>query len=397
MWRFVKRTVACAAVLLLASACGGPAGRSYASPPPAADAINGEPRIVLNHLSSGMDVVDVVGVPADLLSRLRQTPPSRDQWASLLRVTVDGAADEPSGPGMLGSYSVIDTGLRFTPQFSFDPGQAYSVAFSPSSSRSVKTTIQIPRQEHQPSTRVVEVYPTAPEIPENQLRMYIAFSASMGLKGALEHIELIDETGERVEDPFLPLDVDLWDETRTRFTLLFDPGRVKRGILPNEKMGRSLTSGRRYTLAINPDWRDAAGQPLASAFRREFRVGPPAERALSPAEWRVDPPVEHTREPLSVSFPRPLDYALLRRALTVSRASGERLEGEIRVERGETRWLFTPREPWRGGDHQLLVASTLEDGAGNRIGRAFEVSAQAKPGAQQPQSVVLPFQTRSAR
>ncbi len=32
--------------------------------------------------------------------------------------------------------------------------------------------------------------------------------------------------------------MDLWNEDRTRFTVLYDPGRVKRGILPNEEMGR---------------------------------------------------------------------------------------------------------------------------------------------------------------
>ena len=34
---------------------------------------------------------------------------------------------------------------------------------------------------------------------------------------------------------------------------------------------------------------------------------------------------------------------------------------------------FTPRAPWRAGTYQLTALAMLEDLAGNRIGRAFEV------------------------
>jgi hypothetical protein len=301
---------------------------------------------------------------------------------------------------MLGAYSIEDDAVRFTPQFPLDPEQAYTVVFEPAglptpgAAPRLKTTISAKSGAHRASTRVAEVYPTAGEIPANQLRLYILFSGPMGLKSGLVHVHLIDGNGRTVEDPFLPLDVDLWDETRTRFTLLFDPGRVKRGILPNETMGRSLIAGRTYSLVVDTDWRDAAGEPLASAFRREFRVGPPEEHALDPHAWKVDAPAAGTRDPLTVSFPRPLDYALLRRALTVSRGTGERLDGDIQLANNERRWLFTPREPWRAGEHRLFAASTLEDGAGNRIGRAFEATTvEEMPGAQQPRSAVLPFQT----
>ena len=195
-------------------------------------------------------------------------------------------------------------------------------------------------------------------------------------------------------DPFLPLDVDLWNAERTRFTMLFDPGRVKRGILPNEEMGRALSDGRRYTLVVDTDWRDAAGQPLAAPFEREFRVGPPEERALEPAGWRLEPPRSGTRDPLTVSFPWPLDYGLLLRALRVSSEAGERVDGDIDVQRAETRWLFTPRAPWPPGEFRLIAASTLEDVAGNRIGRPFEVDAAHEQEAPRATSASLPFRVR---
>ena len=109
---------------------------------------------------------------------------------------------------------------------------------------------------------------------------------------------------------------------------------------------------RRYTLAIDAAWRDAAGQPLVAPFRREFRVGPPRERALDPAAWRLDLPAGGTRDSLAVRFPVPLDYGLLQSTLRVRTGEGRPLAGEIRVEQGETRWAFAPHAPWRPGAYR---------------------------------------------
>jgi hypothetical protein len=250
----------------------------------------------------------------------------------------------------------------------------------------------VPAPETHATTRIVEVYPTAREVPENQLRLYIYFSAPMGLTGGVDHVHLLDETGRATEDPFLPLDVDLWNADRTRYTVLFDPGRVKRGVRPNEQMGRSLTSGRTYTLVVDESWRDGEGQPLAVPFQRAFRVGPPVERPIEPSTWHLDPPAAGTRDPLMVSFPKPLDYGLLLRALSVRTARGERLAGDVRIEAFETHWIFTPGAPWRAADYQLVASSILEDVAGNRIGRPFEVETlTGSRGENQAESAAVPF------
>ena len=92
-----------------------------------------------------------------------------------------------------------------------------------------------------------------------------------------------------------------------------------------------------------------------------------------------------------MSFPRPLDYGLLHRALTVS-LRGTRVAGEVRLDAGETRWLFIPHERWQAGEYRLLVSSILEDVAGNRIGRPFEVKGPADGKlATEAKSAVLTF------
>ena len=401
--RHVAGGAVLAAVLALAPGCSQPSGQA---PEPVA----GAPRIRLAVSPAGQRTIDVAGLPGEDMAYLERAAPSREGWQAVLRVHV--AREDPTTaklPPVLGGYAVRDGVLRFTPRFPFAEGQPYEVVFDPSSlpsarldsaplsSRALRTTVEVPAPDREPSTRVVAVYPTDPEVPENHLRVYIVFSAPMGLGAGAPHVRLLDEHGQSVADAFLPLDVDLWNVDRTRYTVLYDPGRVKRGIRPNAELGRPLSVGRRYALVIDAAWRDAAGQPLVAPFRREFRVGPPRERALDPAAWRLDLPVGGTRDPLALHFPVPLDYGLLQSALRVTTSGGRPLAGEIRVDQGEKRWTFTPRAPWEPGEYRFVAAPTLEDVAGNRIGRPFEVAAAEAGGAARARGAVVPFRIGRAK
>ena len=395
--RHAARAAALVAALALTPACSSPGG-------PAPEAVPGEPGIHLATAPSGERTIEVAGLAAEDLAHVAGAALTREAWQALLRVRVapaDPAAAEL--PPVLGDYAVAGGKVRFTPRFPLAAGQRYEVVFDPSSlhsardrsapipPRMLRATVEVPAPDREPSTRVAAVYPTGPEVPENHLRLYIVFSAPMGLGAGTPHVRLLDERGEPVADAFLPLDVDLWNADRTRYTVLYDPGRVKRGIRPNAELGRPLAADRRYTLVIDTAWRDAAGQPLVAPFRQEYRVGPPRERALDPAVWRLDVPAPATRDPLAVGFPVPLDYGLLQSALQVATGAGRPLVGEIRVEEGETRWTYTPRAPWQPGDYQLVAAATLEDAAGNRIGRPFEVDAIDPEGPGRARSAVVPF------
>ncbi len=397
MTQAARAAAVMAAALAFAAGCSQTSGQ-------APERAAGAPRILLVASPSGQRTIDVAGLAAADLAHLERTALSRDAWQAILRVQVAQAGPAPAElPPVLGDYAVHAGALRFTPRFPFDAGQRYEVVFDPSSlpsarggsaptpPRAIRATVEAPAPDREPSTRVVAVYPTGPEVPENHLRLYVVFSAPMGLGAGGAHVRLLDERGQPVADPFLPLDVDLWNADRTRFTVLYDPGRVKRGIRPNAELGRPLAAERRYTLVIDADWRDAAGQRLAQPFRREYRVGAPRERALDPDTWRLDLPAHGTRDPLAVRFPVPLDYGLLQRALHVATGEGRPLAGEIRVEQGETRWTFTPRAPWRPGEYQLVAAATLEDAAGNRIGRPFEVDAAEARSSEHPRGAVVPF------
>jgi hypothetical protein len=252
--------------------------------------------------------------------------------------------------------------------------------------------------DREPTTRVTRVLPTADVWPENHLRFYVEFSAPMSRTSGLDYVRLLDEDGREVVDPFLPLDAEFWNADHTRYTLFLDPGRVKRGILPNEQMGRALVPGRRYTIQVDAAWRDEHGEPLVEPYRQSFTAGPADETPVDPAAWTIDPPPAGTRDPLVVTFPRALDHGLLLRAVGVAPAGGDGIEGEVGTGDGETTWRFTPERPWTAGAHELIVLSILEDLAGNRVGMLFEVDRfDAVNDSPAPDVTRVPFTIAPAR
>src|SRR5262245_23267185 len=159
----------------------------------------------------------------------------------------------------------------------------------------------------------------------------------------------------------------------SRLTLFIDPGRIKRGVRPLEEIGPALEMGKRYTLVIDRAWHDATGTALKETFRKAFSVGPPDRDPPDPARWKIESPKSSTREPLKITFTEPLDHALAQRVIQVASGSGQLVEGKPALEDQERRWIFVPTSPWHRGPHKLVIQTTIEDLAGNNIGKPFEV------------------------
>ena len=125
---------------------------------------------------------------------------------------------------------------------------------------------------------------------------------------------------------------------------------------------------------------------------RTFKVGPPDEKPLEPASWKIQAPAAGSRAPLTIAFPEPLDHGLLLRALGVVSPDGKPLPGDVVVGEHELTWSFTPRTPWAPGSHNIVAFAMLEDLAGNRIGRAFEVDQFDRTDKSgEPEKTLIPF------
>lgn len=340
-----------------------------------------------------IEVVDtpVAGKPTQILVRhvpllvvapVRRYPRQDPRWSAgfSVHVVTDG---KPSPTPLLGDYRMEGADLLFEPRFPLERGKQYQVFFDPSKFSAelarmqnlgtAEHTFALSKDPPPPRTELTLVYPTAYVLPENQLKFYLHFSSPMARGEAYQHIHLLRDDASEVELPFLEIGQELWDPSGRRLTILFDPGRIKRGLKPREEEGPVLEEGKIYTLLIDADWPDAAGQPLLAEHRKEFMAEGPDDAQPDPKQWQIDAPTAGTNEPLVVSFHEPLDAAMLRRVLAVRRGAEDFLEGEIVLAREESQWRFTPAQPWQQGKHALVADTTLEDLAGNSIGRPFEV------------------------
>ena len=335
---------------------------------------------VSNAVAKGW-ALNVTGTDAKTLAALRNADWTPAQWQKLLAVHAESgdALGSIGMPAMLGAYRIRESVIQFAPQFPLEPGLRYVAAFDPAQlpgavgGQFVSTTFELPRRATNATTVVAQVYPTAAVLPENLLKFYVHFSAPMSRGRIYEHIHLRNAAGKDVSLPFLEIDQELWDPQMTRLTLFIDPGRIKRGVTPLEEIGPALEEGKGFTLVIDRDWTDAHGRPLKESFQKHFTVGPPDRTAIDPSAWQIQPPAAGTRAPLTVTFPKPLDHALAQRMLHIADRTTGVVEGTSALENEERRWTFVPTQPWARGEHTLLVQKTIEDLAGNNIGKAFEV------------------------
>lgn len=283
-------------------------------------------------------------------------------------VSVDSDA---AVPALLGRTAQRGSDTWFYPRFPLQPGARYRVTVQ--GPGQPVTVVQVPAAAASPPTFVEHIYPGVDELPENQLKFYIHFSAPMSRGDAYRFIHLVDEQGRAVPDAFLHLDEELWDPGLRRFTLFFDPGRVKRDILPNRTMGAPLQAGHHYALVIDAGWPDAQGRALRDSQRKEFVVVAARREIVDPDRWRISAPSGATREPLALEFPQSMDHALLERMITVHGASGENVTGAVIIAAGERHWQFTPAAPWQAGRYVLHIDTALEDLAGNTLERPFDI------------------------
>jgi hypothetical protein len=363
------------------------------------------------HAADGLSVelrddgaaVDVKGLSAAASDALAHADWKPDQWAALFAVYVDKAdgVEPTQRPPVLGEYRIADGVLHFTPRFPLMRGVHYQAVFHPENvpggqkrENIIVKSLYLPKAATAP-TAVEQVYPTADRLPENELKFYVHFTAPMSRGEAYRRIHLLDADGKPIDAAFLELGEELWDPDGKRFTLLIDPGRIKRGLKPREDLGPVLEQGKTYTLLIDREWADANGELLKDAFRKTIQATAADESPPDPKTWRLEAPAAGGKGPLIVKFPKPMDHALLLDMLWIMDAGGRKIAGDFAVTDGETRWRFTPREAWAAGSYRLVADARLEDLAGNTLGRPFEVDVTHPTTTEQKQETVeTPFEVR---
>lgn len=283
--------------------------------------------------------------------------------------------EDVSRPKVSGRYRTESDRILFTPRFAFEPGLRYTArihrsVFVPPLGSDISVVVSIPGASPTPVAHVLSVQPGG-TVPENLLRFYIVFSHPMRRGQVYRNIRLLDQSGAPIERAFLELEPELWDPGSTRLTLLFDPGRIKRGLKPRQDLGPALIEGNQYTLVIEQGMEDASARPLLDGYEHRFRVSAADRVSPNPGAWRVRVP-EVGEGVLVMELDEPVDHALLQRMTRVVDSGGRLVAGEAFVAEDARRWSFAPDRPWKPGRYDVRVDVRLEDWAGNRIDGLFD-------------------------
>ncbi len=286
--------------------------------------------------------------------------------------------------------------ILFKPQFPFRANSIYRVEIHPDCPTAdcaegwhlqARFAMESPTALAAP--RVLAIYPSAGVVPSNVLRIHVAFSQPMAQGDVYRHVSLLDNAGVPLRDPFLNLRRGLWNDTQTRLTILFDPGRLKRGVGPNLTVGSPLEPGRTYTLRVGKDMRAADGTTLGEDHEFAIEVGSPVYAQVDLEDWTLVPPINRT-EPLLVRTDVFLDQVGVEQNVRVLDAVGNEVAGRIETGLGTPGWRFVPDRDWAAGSYRVAIKADLEDVSGNSFRTPFDVAADTVVAAVLDQ-VVLSF------
>ncbi len=334
-------------------------------------------RVALRVPPEGLAAADVrlSGLP------LLATLPADFPWKAYFRIYVGGRVPDDL-PAVVGTYAYVDGRVAFTPRFPFTAGLTYTAwvdvdglaqrldAAAPTSV--ITTQFRVPEPNHAPAS-VVHISPGS-VAPANLLKFHLTFDRPMHEGDVYRHVALIDANGYAVEQAFVETVPELWNDDRTRLTLIMHPGRVKRGLDMHDRMGPGLRAGQSYCLVVSPDMRDANGHEFGEEIRHCIDVSNDDRHSPDPAKWKLTTPAANTREPITINFDEEMDYITAQRMISVN-VEGKLVRGQVWSDGWQ--WTFRPDQPWAEGAYRVAVDPRIEDLAGNRLDRLFDQAPKA--------------------
>lgn len=226
----------------------------------------------------------------------------------------------------------------------------------------------------------VRIEPNVEKVPANHLKFYLHFSEPMERGEAFRYLRLVEVNGggkeiAEVPEPFR--EVELWDETFTRMTLWFHPGRQKPGVNLNVDIGPILEEDRHYRLEISSGWKTESGSKLGGSLGKVFGAAERDVEQPDPARWgsgyRVD---TDGRTMILIHTGETLDPESARRRIQVF-VEGDTMAFEVR----NNQLAFFP--PKKIESFRVVIDPRLEDLAGNSVARPFNLDLDSNPNFQE--------------
>lgn len=273
-----------------------------------------------------------------------------------------------SKKAILGSYSQNDTETYFIPILPFQKNSHYTIVYN---NEIFPFTLALESSYNH--LQIQALYPNSDTLPSNFLKWYVQFSKPINPSKVYDHITLINNRDmTKVDRALLPLETPLLSDDGTLLTLWIEPGRQKRGLGPNKRLGGVLIPNESYTLIIDKNLKDRQGIPMEINFKHSFTVTTSDRTKPSITTWELQPPLANTKAPLVIQFMELLDYGSLQNSLHIVDLSGKKIEGQFTIQSNQNKIIFSPLNYWIKNTYKLKYKPIIEDVSGNNLERLFD-------------------------
>lgn len=275
-------------------------------------------------------------------------------------------------PSIFGEIEVLESRVVFKPIVPFTPGLNYDVRIKDKSI----ATIKIPVDSSKTLPSLHAIYPSQDTLPLNLLKIYLEFNQPMREGQSIKYVTLLKNGRDTVSSVFLDLQPELWNRERTLLTLWLDPGRIKRDLQPNQRMGEPLNPNTSYRITISKTWNDIFGNTLQRDYHKDFFVRDRDSIPPDQSKWTIKTPDAGTQDPVYIHFHEPIDFVLVYEAIRITDKDGNIVSGKAQLLKEEMVLSFIPDANWALGEYFVESESRLEDLAGNNLNRPFDRDLQ---------------------
>ena len=287
---------------------------------------------------------------------------------------------------VLGSFIENENHITFIPIVPFRNGKTYILYFKGNKISEFTITNKIIKQ----TVIIKNIFPLYDSVPENLLKFYLVFSSPMQeTTDALNYISVKNLQTNKNVDIFLPLETELWNAEHTELTLWLDPGRIKKDLIPNLKLGKPLAKNTSYEVKIDSNWTNANNIKLDKTYIKNFVVIEKDTIKPSINLWKISQPQKATLDSINILFKEKIDLMLIKKNVAVFN-NNIKVKGEIKII-NKNNIFFKPFKTWKKGSVKISVNSNLEDLAGNNFKRLFDTDLFYKKNKSEKNSNEIEF------
>ncbi|MDH7445543.1 Ig-like domain-containing protein [Aquimarina sp. 2201CG14-23] len=257
--------------------------------------------------------------------------------------------------------------IQFVPMVPFVLDQKYTLVYD-----NIIDYYTIPIPPNYLYPQIKEIYPSASTLPSNLLKWYVRFSKPISDIHVYDHIKFLNASGDTISRAALPLENALVSDDSTLLTIWIEPGRQKRGLKPNKKLGAVFVVGETYTLLVSKRIKDTKGVSMQENYSHSFLITSSDRLSPNVKDWKIKAPVMNSVVDLEIQCNEAMDYGSTIDRIKIFNSDHIEIQGIWACRDKETLLAFTPIDPWKKDHYQILFDPSIEDLAGNNLERLFD-------------------------